>query len=51
VLVLFISLIRSAPTCKENDLKAGMGMVATIKNANMLLKAAKNMLTPALARR
>jgi len=38
-------------SCKESDLKAGMGMGATIKNANMLLKDVKNTLTPVLARR
>lgn len=44
------ALIQFAQTCKENDLKAGMGISAAMKNANMLLNDVKNTLTPVLAR-
>ena len=44
------ALIQFAQTCNENDLKAGMGISAAMKNANMLLNDVKNTLTPVLAR-
>lgn len=49
-LTIFNALIQFAQTCKENDRKAGMGISAAMKNANMLLKDVKNTLTPELAR-
>lgn len=37
-------------TWNENDRKAGMGIRAAMKNANMLLKDVRKTLTPVLAR-
>lgn len=37
-------------TWNENDRKAGIGISAAMKNANMLLKDVRKTLTPVLAR-
>jgi len=50
MITILNALIGFAQTCKENDLKAGMGISAAMKNANMLLNEVKNTLTPELAR-
>ena len=50
ITIIANALIQFTQTCKENDLKAGMGISAAIKNANMLLNDVKNTLTPVLAR-
>lgn len=42
--------LETQQTCNEKDLRAGMGISAAMKNANMLLKDVRNTLTPVLAR-